>query len=276
VNFDSISAKSPLSVLSADPTNAASSGFYYTYVAGSSTFELTTQLESTAKHDTAVNDGDSFPGVYSKGSQIGLTPATRDLGLVEYWKFDEGTGGTASDSSGSGKNGTLTNGPNWTAGKVGNYALSFDGINDTVALPLLSNITNTTFTFTAWANFNSLGTYPMIFTLNSGRFELRLLNTTGKPEFVDNADSSTSPTAIATGQWYYLTGVHSNGVLFIYVNGVLQAQVSSNNSLPGSPSSYIGSRNGSGFFINGLIDDVRIYNRALSAAEIQAIYNATK
>src|SRR5438128_9156769 len=55
-------------------------------------------------------------------------------GLVGYWKFDESTGTTAIDSSGLGNNGTLTNGPTWTAGKV-NGALSFDGTNDYVELP---------------------------------------------------------------------------------------------------------------------------------------------
>ena len=53
-------------------------------------------------------------------------------GLVGYWNFDEGTGTTAADSSGSGNNGTLVNGSTWTAGKVGNGALQFDGVDDSV------------------------------------------------------------------------------------------------------------------------------------------------
>jgi hypothetical protein len=50
-------------------------------------------------------------------------------GLVGWWKFDEGSGTVAYDSSGNGNDGNLTNGPTWTTGKIGG-ALSFDGVND--------------------------------------------------------------------------------------------------------------------------------------------------
>ena len=57
-----------------------------------------------------------------------------DSGLVAYYTFDEGSGTTADDSSGSGNNGTLVNGPTWNTAdkKVGIGALSFDGVNDYV------------------------------------------------------------------------------------------------------------------------------------------------
>src|SRR5690349_16688012 len=54
--------------------------------------------------------------------------------VVGYWKLDDGTGTVAADSSGQGNNGTLVNGPTWTAGKVGG-ALQFDGVNDVVDVP---------------------------------------------------------------------------------------------------------------------------------------------
>src|SRR5450759_5412343 len=66
------------------------------------------------------------------GTNLSLSPFTH--GLVGYWKFDEGTGTNATDSSGMGNNGTLTNGPTWTTGKVGG-ALSFDGTDDYVNVP---------------------------------------------------------------------------------------------------------------------------------------------
>ena len=53
--------------------------------------------------------------------------------FVGYWEFDEATGSTAFDSSGSGRSGTLVNGPTWTAGRIGG-ALSFDGVNDYVEI----------------------------------------------------------------------------------------------------------------------------------------------
>ncbi|MFA6994352.1 MAG: type II secretion system protein, partial [Candidatus Paceibacterota bacterium] len=80
-----------LSALPLDPVNTTSSGLYYTYMTGGS-FELTALLESQTKHETAINDGGSLPGVYEVGSNLSLTPPTRDMGLVGYWPFDEATG----------------------------------------------------------------------------------------------------------------------------------------------------------------------------------------
>src|SRR3989344_7726346 len=65
-------------------------------------------------------------------------------GLVGYWNFDEASSGstptTAADSSGNNNNGTLTNGPTWTIGKVGIGALSFDGVNDYVSTTMTTNL----------------------------------------------------------------------------------------------------------------------------------------
>ncbi len=58
-------------------------------------------------------------------------------GMVAYWTFDEGSGTTANDSSGSGNKGTLFNSPAWTTGKI-NGALSFNGVNNYVSTPALN------------------------------------------------------------------------------------------------------------------------------------------
>ncbi|MCI0749135.1 MAG: Ig-like domain-containing protein, partial [Nevskiales bacterium] len=75
-------------------------------------------------------------------------------GLVGHWKFDEGSGTTASDSSGNGNTGTL-NGPVWVPGAIGR-ALSFDGINDYVSIPGF-NATLLPATLTAWIKADALG-----------------------------------------------------------------------------------------------------------------------
>src|SRR3989338_5705843 len=68
--------------------------------------------------------------------------ASLTTGLVGHWKFDEGTGLSAGDSSGNNNTGTLVNGPTWTTGKIG-QALNFDGVDDYVKIPgtatLMSN-----------------------------------------------------------------------------------------------------------------------------------------
>src|SRR3989339_296581 len=86
VNFDSLDIGSPISSLPIDPTNTTSTGLYFTYVMGGS-WELRSLMEST-NQDQAINDGDAYPGLYSVGSTLNLTPGSRDRGLVGYWTFD--------------------------------------------------------------------------------------------------------------------------------------------------------------------------------------------
>src|SRR3989344_5236105 len=122
VNFNSISYGNPLGSLPVDPINTSSTGNYYTYTPGGS-WEVTSLLESAKYALNMANDGGRDTIRYETGSSLALVPP---LGLVGYWKFDEGTGTSAGDSSGNGNTGTLVNSPSWVTGKVGG-ALSFDG-----------------------------------------------------------------------------------------------------------------------------------------------------
>ncbi|MBI2116976.1 MAG: hypothetical protein HYT85_18115 [candidate division NC10 bacterium] len=70
----------------------------------------------------------------SAGVSVTVANDTSNPGLVGYWKVDEGSGTTATDSSGNGNTGTLMNGPTWTVGKL-NSALSFDGLTNYVSVP---------------------------------------------------------------------------------------------------------------------------------------------
>ena len=130
VNFQSISFGSPLSHLPIDPVNSADQGLYYAYVTGGS-WELTAIFESKKYLKEAVKDGGSDPTMYEIGSDTSLSPFLH--GLVGAWKFNEGGGTTAYDSSGNDNDGTIY-GASWVDGKVGK-ALSFDGDNDYVEIP---------------------------------------------------------------------------------------------------------------------------------------------
>ncbi len=126
-----------LPALPIDPLNNTT--YYFTYTTGGS-YELTALLESSERHEPAINDGDAFPGLYAVGTSLNLTPRTRDLGLVGYWKMDESSWTdncstlTVQDSSGHGNHGKACPngyGPVTALGKVGN-AGSFDGSDDYV------------------------------------------------------------------------------------------------------------------------------------------------
>jgi len=86
---------------------------------------------------------------------------------VAHWKLDEKTGTSANDSSGNGNTGTLTNGPTWTQGKVGN-GMNFDGSNDYVAIPDSNSLDTTSgVTLAGWVKFNALTEYcPVLNPLN--------------------------------------------------------------------------------------------------------------
>ena len=104
---------------------------------------------------SAIVKAKTFKSGYNPSAEAS---ASFTSNLVAYWKFDEGAGTTTADSSGNGNTGILTNGPLWTAGRLGK-ALFFDGIDDTVTV-LDSNYLDLSgsFTLSAWVNPASMFT----------------------------------------------------------------------------------------------------------------------
>jgi hypothetical protein len=211
-------------------------------------------------------------------------------GLVGYWKMDEGVGTAAKDVSGNGYNGTL-NGPTWqtsTPGTLFNnqHSLDFDSTDYINTGDARVNFTNAV-SACAWVTADIAGNFPMVFSAaNAGGagaegFELRLSSTTGRPSM--NIDSVTNARANATastsivGDGYtHLCGTYDGSIIRMYVNGIADGTTSHAGDIAfGSSGSQwrIGNRGTvAGFPWNGLIDDVRIYNRALSHSEIAALY----
>ncbi len=205
-------------------------------------------------------------------------------GLVAAYSFDEGTGTTVSDRSGNNITGTIV-GATWvTTGKYGK-ALSFNGSSSYVDLgnPTALQLTGS-MTLEAWINAaaNPADDGQIIAKSNDAAgWQFKTTPDTGPQTFgIGVSASATSRTQRysagprSLNTWYHVAGVYdaTAGTLNIYVNGTL-----SNGSLVGTiPASQfnqsvnvnIGRRTG-GFYFNGLIDEIRIYNRALSPAEIQ-------
>ncbi|RCV64106.1 PKD repeat-containing protein [Methanophagales archaeon] len=205
--------------------------------------------------------------------------------LVADWHLDEGSGITAVDSSGNGNDGTLINTPVWVDGKVGK-GLSFDGTNDYVDCGLGSSLKITgAITVGAWVNWSG-NANPYIVT-KTGDSDHRSYDLSGNPggrvEFrVGGADCNTIKSSgtvlIPTGEWVYLVGTYEpSSYVRLFVNGALAKEntasipaVQGDNGLPW----YIGARGGGQGSFNGVIDEVEIYNRALSEEEIRADYKA--
>ena len=213
---------------------------------------------------------------------------TPGIGMVAAYNFNEGSGPNITDASGNGITGSIQ-GATWTTGGRYGNALSFNGSTDYVDLgnPTLLQITGST-TWSAWvkaaANPADDGQIIAKSDASTG-WQLKTSPDTGPQTFavaVSGAVGSRvqrySTTVRSLNVWYHVAGVYNAtaGTLDIYVNGVRDNGVLSG-TVPASQVNStvnvnIGRRSG-GLNFNGIIDDVRIYNRALSQQEIQTDMN---
>ncbi|HVZ75730.1 MAG TPA: LamG-like jellyroll fold domain-containing protein [Candidatus Paceibacterota bacterium] len=211
-------------------------------------------------------------------------------GLVGYWTMDGSTinwrSNTIADMSGTGNTGTLVSLGTTTApvaGKVG-QALKFDGSASYISIPRSVTLEPTTISFGAWFRATSTTTNTRILSkTESGGYSLAFNDTVTGLDATVNIGGTyyyVTDTNIAQNTWYYAMATYDGETLRLYVNGV---DVSDNTS-PSGAIRYtsairdcIGSEAGSsgcgaGNYFPGSIDDVRIYNRALSASEVAQLY----
>ncbi|MEO8426683.1 MAG: LamG-like jellyroll fold domain-containing protein, partial [Verrucomicrobiota bacterium] len=222
-------------------------------------------------------------------SDFSLIPALTigtvgDPSLVGHWKLDDGSGLTALDSSGNNNDGALLNGPVWATGTFGG-ALRFDGdntigSNDYVDLGNSASLNPPSqITLSAWVNPATLANTVAIITKMGGdssslRQYLLRIQFDGRVRF-GVANTVLNGTAIVpVNTWTLITGTYDGAQLKIYINGVLDASLNktggmSNNGL----NARIGGREPSPapLTFNGRLDDVRLYNRALTQTEVQAL-----
>ncbi len=236
---------------------------------------------------TAANPSHTYSssGVYSavltvsdgtnnvSATPIAISVANGASGLVAAYGFEEGSGTTLNDLSGNGNTGTAT-GATWTTGEFGN-ALSFNGsssmvsINDAASLDLTSGMT-----LEAWVYPTSLSSTWSDVIFKSGDVYF-LMGSTPTSQFPDvggsfTANNSYGTAALAINTWSHLAGTYDGTTLKLYLNGNLVSSVSVSGTIPTSTGALsIGGDSGSGQYWTGKIDEVRVYNRALSATEVQ-------
>jgi len=202
-----------------------------------------------------------IPNVSTVSIALAQVPTS---GLQAEWLFDEGSGTTAADTSGNGNPGTLTNGPTWTSSGHAGAALSFDGVNDRViaSVPNLPAVT-----ISMWVNAPRAGTVKRIFDRNGSNPIIRILSD-GRPQFVGSSFLN-STTAITANVWQHIVVVGDASGHKIYVNGSLAGSDAMAYVVTQSEAVSIG---GSLDYFPGAIDDVRLYDRALSASEVSDLY----
>jgi len=231
-------------------------------------------------YDTAGNESDlSLP--------VTIATPGYDLeeGLVGYWRFDEAKGISAGDSSGNNNNGTVI-GPAWVTGKTG-YGLDFDGIDDYVRIAVTPSLDNLkAVTMTAWI-FPRIDSHWHV--LDKGDGDKRIyaeganltlngrIRYTGKHAY---SESTNGTIRLNTWQHVALTWSTSDHRTRLYHNGVEVAygvhDTGSRSVLDDTTHPFvIGARGalGAGTFFDGVIDEVRLYDRALNAQEARDLYN---
>jgi hypothetical protein len=200
------------------------------------------------------------------------------------YSFNAGTGLTAADLSGNSNHGTLQNGVAWTAaGKYGN-ALNFDGINDFVRVPDSSSLdVGASGTIAAWVRLDAINRWNSVLakgnvnSRSATNYGLEVTNTNRFFCILGRGSSSrtlTSSITVTTGTFYHVACVWNGTQLRLYINGVLNTSVAQNLTPAVNTSPlYIGQFGGGVNRMRGVIDQVRIYGRALSQAEVSTDMN---
>src|SRR5437870_2542616 len=239
--------------------------------------EVTTAPYSTAwDTSTAANGSHSLTAVArdAAGNTATATAVTVTVsnasippGLVAAYSFNQGSGATALDASGNGNNGTIS-GATWTSqGRYGS-ALSFDGVT---ALVRASNVTlGGAFTIMAWVYNPTNTAYETIVTVGTNR-DLYLRS--GVITFYDGSTERPFGSAISRKRWHHVAVVSDGSTLSVYLDGAPSGtpQAASFGAITGTlqvGAWTLGSVNYD--FFGGRIDEVRVYSRALTQAEVQS------
>lgn len=203
-----------------------------------------------------------------------------DTSLVGLWRFNDEAGTTAVDSSGNGNNGTLEGDPQWVAGKI-EGALEFDGVGDYVncgdneVLDIQNQIT-----LACWFKVDTFGrNWATLIAKGDSSYRLSRGESNYSIHFGFQGAVS-SPYSWFDGrkrvndnQWHHAAGVYDGTEARIYIDGELDASQPGSGpmNVSGYPL-YIGENaQAFGRYWNGFIDDVRIYNRALSQEELLVV-----
>lgn len=208
-------------------------------------------------------------------------------GLVGYWPFC----GNANDDSDNGNNGTV-NGATLTTDRFGNSnsAYSFDGVNDEIHIGQLNLTSNYSISF--WSNINnSQFQYPIGFGVNQTNtvdlfkgYGIGYSSTvsqcpglTSSKYFVFDAVSTCNNfiecnNIISPSQWNHVVMTKNGNLVSIYINGTIENS-NTNLNLQGIINLYFGVRSDLFAYFNGKLDDIGIWNRALTPSEVTQLYN---
>lgn len=199
-----------------------------------------------------------------------------DPNLVGWWKLDEGSGTTALDWSGHDNHATLVDGPQWVDGYFGG-ALEFGGSNYATMNPVADDIKGNDVTLSGWVKTTDAhGLWLSCNTGSRGNVALWSIDT-GLATMYDGSESAYeghSDTMVSDGEWHMLTYVRSGPTGYIYVDGFLENTHAAGYSFSATDLWSIAMEwdaGGASDFLVGIVDDVRIYDMAMTAEGVKQI-----
>jgi len=203
-----------------------------------------------------------------------------NLGLVGYWDFQEGAGNIIYDKSGYDNDGIWAGaGSHWTDGKIGKGG-SFNGSDDYIDLARVLH--QQVVTITAWVRPNAMASIKSVLS-KTRIYEMDVDGSNYLGCYVGNSYTWGTPHAhpassYTDSSWSFFTCVYDGTNLTAYQNGIPGTTVQPNLSPPSSSNESIAiGRYGDGsYYFSGFIDEVRIYNRALSESEIERLYKLSQ
>jgi hypothetical protein len=213
-------------------------------------------------------------------SGIGPTAAAATTGLVAAYSFNEGSGARVGDSSGNGNNGTGVNGVWTTTGKFGG-SLLFNGTDARVTVPDSASLDLTNgMTIEAWIRPTVVSGWQTIATKEtSGDITYGLFSNsdTNRPSGIVNVageKDTRGASQLPLNTWTHLATTYDGSVIRVFVNGTqVSSRTVGGNMLTSTGVLRIGGNAVWGEYFNGYIDELRIYKRALSVAEVQSDMN---
>jgi fibronectin type 3 domain-containing protein len=245
-----------------------------TTITGTSFSDTSLGVSTTYNYIVRAQDAEGNLGPYS--NVAGATTLSTNPNLVAAYAFNEGGGTAVADASGQGNNGSLAN-ATWTNnGKFGK-ALSFNGTNALVTVPDAPILRLTTaMTLEAWVNPSvpNFGWRDVVYKGNDNYY-LEGATPSGVPA-IGVTIGATATEAFAASQlpantWTFLAASYDGTTLRFYVNGTqVASQARTGSILTSSNPLQIGGDSLWGQFFQGLIDEVRVYNVALTPGQIQA------
>ncbi len=237
-----------------------------------------------------ISDGNQWYALSRTDGIVGVSTSN----LLGWWQFEETSGTTAKDSSGSGRDGSLVGGftfsSNTVAGPIG-QALDFDGVDDHVYIAHDTALNVSNVTMAVWVKVDAFNaTWQNIMGKgDSGTGCYRIVRlgddayqgTGNSVGFTIQGDTQTfsASSNILDSQWHHVAGTYDRVKSRLYIDGTEVANRSFTTAIPATTANvlvgHLENTNNNRHH-DGKLDDVRIYGRALTAAEILELYRAGK